>query len=175
MKHSLLFSCCSTAGLLCLSGSLLYPACAKPAAPDLLGGTPWSLLSPVGSGQMSVPPAGTAQVMHVTVLKPNNLYYLILLTHDIGPAVPAGTRLRCRFSARSATHSTFHAVIEKRTAPFTHLADQQITLTPVYKQYTFVASIPAAYGPRGMAARLQVGQQAETFDFKELTVTKEIQ
>jgi len=175
MKHSLLFSCCSTAVLLCLSGSLLHSASAGPAAPDLLAGVPWSLLSPVGSGQMSGTPAGTAQVMHVTVLKPNNLYYLIQLTHDIGPAVPAGTRLRCRFSARSATHNTFHAVIEKRTAPYTHLADQQITLTPVYKQYTFVASAPAAYGPRGTAMRLQVGQQAGTFDFKDLTVTKEIQ
>lgn len=174
MKHSPLFSLCSTAGLLCLSGSLLHPACAKPAAPDLLGSASWTLLSLPGSAQMSVPPAGTAQVMHVTVLKPTSLYYLIQLTHDINGPVPAGTRLRCRFSARSATHSTFHAVIEKRTAPYTHLADQQITLTPVYKQYTFVTSIPAAYGPRGTAVRLQVGQRAGIFDFKDLTVTKEI-
>ena len=175
MKHSLLFSCCSTAVLLCLSGCLLYSASAGPAASDLLTGAPWTLLSPVGSAQMGGTPVGTAQVLHVTVLKPVNPYCRIQLTHDIGPAVPAGTRLRYRFSARSATHNTFHAVVEKRTAPFTHLADQQITLTPVYKQYTFVASVPAAYGPRGMAARLQVGQQAETFDFKDLTVTKEIQ
>ena len=175
MKHSLLFSCCSTAVLLCLSGSLLHSASAGPAAPDLLAGTPWTLLSPVGSGQMSGTAAGAAQVLHVTVLKPVNPYYRIQLTHDIAAALPAGTRLRCRFSARSATHNTFHAVIEKRTAPYTHLIDRQITLTPVYKQYTFVASVPAAYGPRGTAVRLQVGQQAGTFDFKDLTVTKEIQ
>ena len=172
MKHSLLFSCCSTAVLLCLSGSLLHSASAGPAASDLLAGAPWTLLSPVGSAQMSGTPAGAAQVLHVTVLKPASLYYQIQLTHDIAAALPAGTHLRYRFSARSATHSIFHAVVEKRTAPYTHLIDQQITLTPVYKQYTFVASIPAAYGPRGIAARLQVGQRAGTFDFKDLTVTR---
>ncbi len=172
MKHFLLFSCCSTAVLLCLSGSLLHSASAGPAAPDLLAAVPWSLLSPVGSAQMSKTPAGTAQVLHVTVLKPASLYYQIQLTHDIVAALPAGTHLRYRFSARSATHSIFHAVVEKRTAPYTHLIDQQITLTPVYKQYTFVTSIPAAYGPRGIAARLQVGQRAGTFDFKDLTVTR---
>ena len=174
MKRSLPFSPCLTAGLLCLSGSLLHLAYAGPAASDLLTGSPWTLLSPPGSARMNGTPAGTAQVLHVTVLKPSSPYYQIQLTHDIAAAFPAGTHLHYRFWARSATHSIFHAVIEKRTAPYTHLIDQQITLTPVYKQYTFTTTIPAAYGPRGIAARLQVGQRAGTFDFKDLTVTREV-
>ena len=175
MKHSLLFSSCWTASLLCLSGSLLHLAYAGPVAPDLLTGAPWTLLSLSGSARMSGTSAGAAQVLHVTVLKPASLYYQIQLTHDIVAALPAGTHLRYRFSARSATHSIFHAVVEKRTAPYTHLIDQQITLTPVYKQYTFVTSVPAAYGPRGIAARLQLGQGAGTFEFKDLTVTRKAQ
>lgn len=175
MKHSLLFSSCWTASLLCLSGSLLHLAYAGPVAPDLLTGAPWTLLSLSGSARMSGTPTGTAQVLHVTVLKPASLYYQIQLTHDIAAAIPAGTRLRYQFSARSATHSIAHAVVEKRTAPYTHLIDQQITLTPVYKQYTFVTSVPAAYGPRGIAARLQLGQGAGTFEFKDLTVTRKAQ
>lgn len=111
-----------------------------------------------------------AHLLHVTVLKPAAPYYQTQLTQDITAGVPAGTRLRYQFWARSATKSTFHAVIEKRTAPYTHLIDQQITLTPAWKEYSFTASVPTAYGPRGMAARLQIGQKAGTFEFKNVTV-----
>ncbi len=140
------------------------------AAPDLLGSASWALLSPPGSAHLNGKPAGMTPVLNVTVTKPASPYYQIQLTHDISAGVPAGTRIRCQFMARSATHSTFHAVIEKRTAPYTHLADQQITLTPAWKAYTLTASVPAAYGPRGMAARLQIGQQAGSFEFKGVTV-----
>ena len=87
------------------------------AAPDLLGSASWALLSPPGSAHLNGKPAGMTPVLNVTVTKPASPYYQIQLTHDISAGVSAGTRIRCQFMARSATHSTFHAVIEKRTAP----------------------------------------------------------
>ena len=155
-------------GILCLSGVLCSSLGADAAAPNLLGGGSWALLSPPGSAHMNGKPAGPS--LGVTVVKPAVLYYQIQLTHDITAGAPAGTRLRYQFWAKSATRSTFHAVIEKRTAPYTHFVDQQITLSPVWKEYAFSTPALAASKPRAMAARLQVGQQAGAFDFKDLTV-----
>ena len=154
-------------GLLCLSGVFCLLS-AGAAAPDLLGSASWTLLSPPGAAHLNGKPAGP--VLSVTVIKPISPYYQIQLTRDITAGVPAGTRLRCQFWARSATRSAFHAVIEKRTAPYTHFTDQQITLSPSWKEYAFTTPPLAASAPRAMAARLQIGQQAGTLEFKGVTV-----
>ncbi len=156
------------ASILCLAGALFCSLPAGAAASDLLGSTSWALLSPAGSAHLNGKPAGPS--LSVTVAKPATPYYQIQLTHDIAAGTPAGARLRYQFWARSATHSAFHAVIEKRTAPYTHYVDQQITLTPTWKEYVFTTPPLAASAPRAMAARLQIGQQAGSYDFKNLTV-----
>ena len=155
-------------GTLCLAGVLFCSHRAGAAAPNLLGGASWALLSPSGSAHLNGKPAGPD--LSVTVVKPASPYYQIQLTHDIAAGIPAGARLHYQFSAKSATRSAFHVVIEKRTAPYTHYIDQQITLTPTWKEYAFTTPPLAASAPRAMAARLQVGQQAGRFDFKNLTV-----
>jgi len=154
--------------ILCLSSTLCCSPGARAGAPDLLGSASWTLLSPPKSAHLNGKPAGPS--LSVTVVKPASPFYQIQLTHDIAAAVPAGTRLRCQFWARSATRSTFHAVIEKRTAPYTHFGDQQITLSPVWKKYAFTTPALTASGPRGMAARLQIGQQAGTVEFRNIIV-----
>ncbi|MBV9850238.1 MAG: hypothetical protein JO250_11235 [Armatimonadetes bacterium] len=152
----------------CLSFGLLA-AVTGVAAADLFAGSSWSLLSPGGAAVLRTAPG---QVLQVTVHHPLKAYYQIELTHDVAAVLPAGATVRYHFLARSPTRNPIHAVIEKRTSPYTHLFDKAITLTPAWKDYTFTTRIPSAYGPRGLAARLQVGQQAGIIEFKSISMTK---
>lgn len=137
-------------------------------AADALGKSSWSLLSPKGGADLT---HASGSVLHVVVHKATSPYYQLQLTHDIAAAVPAGKSLRYQFWARSATKNPIHAVIEKRTAPYTHYFDKTITLTLAWKQYAFTTPIPTAYGSGGLAARLQLGQQAGAVEFKNMTIS----
>jgi hypothetical protein len=156
---------------LCLSLSLLGGAPAGAAAADLFAGSAWALLRPAGAADLKTVSAPGGKILHVTVRRPVTAYYQIQLTHDIAAAVPAGATLRYEFSARSTTKNPIHAVIEKRTAPYTHLLDKPITLTPAWKKYAFSARVPTAYAKNGLAARLQLGQKKGEIEFKGLTLT----
>ena len=54
---------------------------------------------------------------------------------------------------------------------FVRYVDKPVTLTPAWKQYAFTVPVPTAYGPGGLAARLQLGQKAGVAEFKNITVT----
>lgn len=143
-------------------------ACTALHAADALGKASWALLSPPGGAELTTASGG---VLHVAVHKAAPQYYQLQLTHDITAAAPAGKPLRYQLWARSATKNPIHVVIEKRTAPYTHLLDKTVTLTPAWKQYAFTAPVPTAYGPGGLAARLQLGQQAGVVEFKGVSVS----
>jgi hypothetical protein len=136
-------------------------------APDALGQSSWALLSPKGGADLTSTPGN---VLHVVVHKAAPQYYQIQLTHDIAAAVPAKSSLHWRFWAHSATKTPIHVVIEKRAAPYTHYLDKVVALTPVWRQYDFIA-VPSAYGPGGLAARLQLGQQSGVVELKGIAVS----
>lgn len=154
---------------ICLSCFIRGVVAVSAAPEDVLGGDTWALLTPTGAADLTV---GSNRALHVVVHKPSNLYYQIELTHDIASAVPAKTPLIYQFWARSLSSSPIHAVIEKRTAPYTRLLDKSITLSPKWTEYTLTSTIPVAYHPRGLAARLQLGQQAGAVDFKNITIVR---
>ena len=137
-------------------------------AGDLLGGGAWAYLTPSGASVL-LPAADKA--LHVTVAAPVKAYYQVELTHDIAAAVPANSTLVYRFFARSPTSSPLHAVIEKRTAPYTKVMDKPLVLSPAWKQYTLTAKVPTAYAAKGLAARLQVGEKKGLIEFKGISVT----
>jgi hypothetical protein len=141
-------------------------------AANLFSGSIWGLLTPKGAADLKAT-SGGQQVLHVVIHHAVMPYYQIQLTHDVAASLPAGAVIRYQFLARASTKNQIHAVIEKRTAPYTRVLDHTITLTPSWKDYTFTAHIPAAYGSRGLAARLQIGQQAGVVEFKGMTMTKE--
>jgi len=111
-------------------------------------------------------------VLHAVVHTAPPKYYQTQLTHDVAEAVPAGTTLLYKFSARSASKNPIHVVIEKREAPYTHHLDQIVALTGVWKSYSFKTTIPKTYGAGELAVRLQLGQQAGQIDFKDIAVVK---
>jgi hypothetical protein len=155
---------------LCLFLSLL--AAVPTVAANLFSGSIWGLLTPKGVADLKTTPSGQ-QVLHVVIHHAVTPYYQIQLTHDVAAALPAGAVISYHFLARSPTKNTIHAVIEKRMTPYTRVLDHTITLTPSWKEYTFTAHVPAAYGSRGLAARLQIGQQAGVVEFKSISLTKE--
>jgi|GEM_PF-6427897 len=147
---------------------ILGTACTSAArAADALGKAPWGLISPTGGASLTT----SGSVLHVAIRKAAPQYYALQLTHNITAAIPAKTALHYQLRARSATKNPVHIVIEKQSAPYTHYLDQAVTLTPAWKHYDFTASVPTAYGPNGLAARLQFGQQAGAVEFKSIAIS----
>lgn len=137
-------------------------------AADVLGKASWALLSPP-SGAKLIP--ATGNVLHVAIYKSTPQYYQVQLTHNLEAAIPAKASLHYQLWARSTTKNPVHIVIEKQSAPYTHYLDQVITLTPTWKHYDFKTTVPTAYGPNGLAGRLQFGQKAGSVEFKSITIT----
>jgi GH35 family endo-1,4-beta-xylanase len=142
---------------------------------SLLPAGNWTLVRPAEAdarlerGSPRGLPAGTAEPMKVTVLRPSEPFYLIMLTRTIAPDVPQGTRIRLTFWARSATRNPLRAVLEKATAPYTPVAEIFPTLQPEWKRYTVVGTTPG-YGPDGLGVRFQMGHQAGEVDIAGVTV-----
>jgi hypothetical protein len=150
--------------------SAVIPALAAPK--PLLAGSSWALLKPAGSATLKTLSTKTGQVLIVTVVHASKPFYNIQLTHDIAPSIPKGATLRYQFWAMSPTKNVIFPDIEKRTSPYTHIFNRTVTLTPSWKEYVYTAKVPMAYGARGMAARLQVGQQAGVMEFKGISLTE---
>lgn len=137
-------------------------------AADVLGTASWVLLTPPGGAALTT---GAGNVLHVAIRKATPQYYGLQLTHPVAAAVPAKATLRYQLWARSAAKNPVHIVIEKQSAPYTHYLDQAVTLTPAWKHYDFTAFVPTAYGPNGLAARLQLGQKTGSAEFKGIAIS----
>jgi endo-1,4-beta-xylanase len=161
--------------IFCMAIVLLFTAVAiaRPARADnLLAGKGWGLMCPApGDAQMTTASANDGKgVLRITVVKPSEPFYRIMIAQTIAPAIPEGTRLRLRFRARSETGNPVRAVIEKNGPPFTPTAEINPTLTKEWKLYTVTGTQQAAYGPNGLGARFQFGHQAGTLELEGITL-----
>ncbi|MBV9851593.1 MAG: endo-1,4-beta-xylanase [Armatimonadetes bacterium] len=143
---------------------------------DLLAGQAWYLQKPAeGDATLATVPAegapgGHRTALRITVVKPSDPFYQILLGQTVAPAVPENTRLRLRFWGRSPTRSPVRAVVEENSAPYNSVTEQTPILTPDWKEYTITGTVSPAYGPNGLGVKFQVGQQAGVVELAGITL-----
>jgi endo-1,4-beta-xylanase len=144
--------------------------CSFAAAPtDLLGPGGWILSTPhPEDATLAIGPAASA--VTVTVKTPVTPFYLIRITRDIPTAVPEGDQVRMHFRARSATNSPLRVSVERSGPPYDTIVNQSIALTPQWQEFTLVGASPG-YGPSGISAHFQMGNQAGTMELSNITVT----
>ena len=159
--------------LLLLFGFL---APAQAASPDLLAPGGWNLATPhpadaalETAGEQGVP-GGGGQALRVTVSVPSEPFYLIQLIRGIPSAVPQGDRLRLHFWGRSATNNPMRVTVERDGPPYDATAEQAMTLTPAWQEFT-VQGIAPGYGPGGLSAHFQMGQKAGVVEIAGETLT----
>ncbi len=159
---------------LCLAFVLLFclpPLCAQPAPPDLLAPDGWHLAAPHPGDaalQEAAGPDGTVETL--TVSTPSQPFYMIQLIRGLPRAVPAGHRLQMRFEARSATNNPMRVTVEQNGPPYAAAVEFSIKLTPQWQTFVLVGTTPG-YGPNGLSAHLQVGQQAGVVEVRRIAVT----
>ena len=144
--------------LVCLC---LLPVDAVPL--DLLGGTSWTLQTPSPADAEMTSESDASSIRHglgyrVTIRQALDPYYQIQLSHPITTDLPDGTRIRLRFWGRSTTSNPVHAVVEQSRSPYSRALDQELQLTPQWREYVCTATVPA-YGLGGLAARFQIGDK----------------
>ncbi len=158
--------------LLILLSLCQLPASATP--PDLLAAGGWTLQTPtptdaeVASGS-AASPSTHGPVFRITVRQAVDPYYHIQLSHPIAADLPNGTLVRLRFWGRSATSNPVHVVVEQSQSPYHRALDREMRLTPDWKEYSCAATVPA-YGPDGLAARFQIGDEAGTLELAGITL-----
>lgn len=157
--------CFLPALLLCLS-----PLRAQPAPPDLFAPGGWHLAVPHPGDaalQETAAPGGTIETLTVTT--PSEPYYLIQLIRGIPDAVPAGHRLELRFEARSATNNPLRVTVEQNGLPYASVLTLSPKLTPQWQSFDLTGVSPG-YGPNGLSAHFQVGQQAGSVEVRRILV-----
>lgn len=152
--------------------ALLAPAAsARPA--NLLAAAHWQLLRPADDDAVlehaPVAAEGARAIFRISVIRPSEPFWAIELTTNVPSAVPAGTRLRLRFRARSSSRSIVRATVERAGAPYTNVADVAPTLTAAWTDYA-ASGTTEAYGPSGLAVRFQVGRQAGRIEITGVTL-----
>ncbi len=137
--------------------------------PDLLGPSGWNLSTPhPEDAVLTVDPATSA--VTVTVKTPASPYYLIQITRDLPAAIPEGDRVQMHFRARSAAKNPIRVTIERSGPPYDPVLDKNVTLTPQWQEFTLVGNSPG-YGPAGINAHFQMGQQAGSVELSDIGVT----
>jgi endo-1,4-beta-xylanase len=150
---------------------LLNPAHAAPAPPDLLVPGGWHLVAPDPKNaalQEHSEPGGTVETL--TISTPSQPFYLEQIVRGIPAAVPAGHLLRLRFEARSATQNPVRVTVEQNAPPYAAALELSTTLTPQWKAFTLTGTSPG-YGPNGLTAHFQAGQQAGVIELRQMTLT----
>lgn len=147
------------------------------AAPplDLLAPGDWGLSSPhptdalLQTVSLADAPGGGA-VLRITVTTPADPLWMIQILRGIPAAVPEGHRVQMHFWARSATKNPLRVTVEQRVSPYQGVAVNTFALTPAWQEYTVTGNSPG-YGPNGLSAHFQVGQQAGVVEIAGATVT----
>lgn len=156
--------------------TLLFPAavCAAPAPPDLLAPGGWHLTAPhPGDVQLEeaiAPGRATETLTVVTPSQPPEQFYLEQIIRTVPRAVPAGHRLELRFQARSATRNPLRASVEQNGPPYTAALDLTAALNPQWQTFV-MRGIAPGYGPNGLSAHFQVGQQAGVVELKQIRLS----
>ncbi len=133
--------------------------------PDLLVLGGWSLTAPHPEDAALTTDGDTVAV---TVRTPSVPFYSIQLVRGLPADIPAGHRVRLHFRARSATLNPLRVSLEKDSVPYTALADATLALTPQWQEKTITGPSPG-YGPGGVSAHFQLGQQAGTRELADIT------
>ena len=158
--------------LICLLPHLAFPhlADAAPLPADLLAPGGWQLTQPHPGDaalQELAGPGGPDETL--TVSNPSQPFYLVQLIRGIPLAVPAGHLLRMRFEARSATRNPVRATAEQNGPPYTAALELSMNLTPQWQTFT-VNGVSPGYGPNGLSAHFQAGQQAGVIALRGIVV-----
>lgn len=161
--------------VLCLVFAVCQASQGAPKALNLLPGGGWTLNtpSPADATFETVPaadaPGGAGPVLRLTITKPSDPFYQILLGRTVASSIPAGSRLRLHFWARSATGNPIRAVVEKNAAPYTGVAETTPTLTNGWKEYA-ASGVSPAYETNGLGVKFQVGQRAGVVELAGVTL-----
>ena len=158
--------------LLCLLMPFCRPLSAD-AAPssDLLAPDGWHLSVPHPTdATLETHSSADGDVLRVTVTTPSEPFYQIQITRDIPAMIPEGHRLRLRFSARSETNNPVRVTVERNGPPYDPAALRTLTLTPQWQDYS-VGGVSPGYGPGGLNAHFQMGQQAGTVELRGIALT----
>ena len=153
--------------LLCVLLCLLITAASARAdtPPDLLTPGGWLLAAPhPEDAALTTAADGTVTV---TVRTPSTPFYSIQIVRGLPADIPAGHRVSLHFRVRSATANPLRVALEKDSAPYTSVADLTLLLTPQWQEKTIVGPTPG-YGPGGISAHLQMGQQAGTIEIADI-------
>ena len=157
--------------MLLLLPTFLRPASAAPSS-DLLAPGGWHLSTPQPTDAIieRPNPVGREDVLRVTVTTPSVPFYQIQIVRGIPGAILEGHRLRLRFSARSLTHNPMRVTVERSGPPYDPAALRTLTLTPEWQDYS-VGGVSPGYGPDGLSAHFQMGQQAGTVELRGIVLT----
>lgn len=158
--------------LFCLTLALCLPLLRAQAAPaDLLAPDGWHLAAPhPGDAKLQETAGPGGPVETLTVTTPSEPFYLIQLVRGIPDAVPTGHGLKMRFEARSATRNPMRVAIEQNGPPYAAVLEISPTLTPQWQAFN-VTGITPGYGPNGLSAHFQAGQQAGAVEVRRVSVT----
>ncbi len=134
--------------------------------PDQLAPGSWFLVTPhPEDAALTTAADGT---ITVSVRKASVPFYSIQIVRGLPADIPEGHRVSLRFRARSATNNPLRVSLERNTAPYTSVADTTLLLAPQWQDQTIVGPTPG-YGPGGLSAHFQVGQQAGTIEISSIT------
>ncbi len=140
------------------------------APPDLLAPDGWHLAAPhPGDAALreTAEPDGAIETLTVSV--PSQPFYLVQLVRDIPRIIPADHRLEMHFEARSASSHPLRVTVEQSGPPYAAVLEISPKLTPAWQSFDLAGSTPG-YGPNGLSAHFQVGQQAGTVEVRRITV-----
>lgn len=149
------------------------PRLIPPSGMDLRSG--WGTVS-AGSGKadFSIVPSsvpGHANAYRVVITEPTpGQPWLIQLTAAAPDALPAGTTLRLRFWARSATRNSIAAIYEHAAPPYEKFLSQLVPLTPQWREYGVVFRTPRAVPENWAGVRFQMGFRAGEVELTGVTL-----
>lgn len=149
----------------------LLPLSASAAPPDLLAPGGWQLAAPHSGDaalQETAGPDGATETL--TVSRPSQPFYRVQMIRGIPRAVPAGHRIKMHFEARSATRNPLRVAVEQNGSPYAAVVELSPTLTPQWQVFD-LAGVSPGYGPNGLSAHFQAGQQAGTVALRRVLVT----
>ncbi len=159
--------------MLCIALALLRlpPLCAQSAPTDLLAPDGWHLAAPhSGDAALQETAAPDGAIETLTVSVPSQPFYLVQLVRVIPNAVPAGHRIKMHFEARSAARNPMRVTVEQSGPPYATVLSLSPTLTPQWQAFNLTGVSPG-YGPDGLSAHFQAGQQAGMIEVRRITVT----
>ncbi len=161
--------------ILCMMLTLLclLPLCAQaqPAPTTLLAPGGWQLAAPHPGDaalQEAAGPEGATETL--TVSQPSQPFYLVQIIRGIPAAVPAGHIIKMHFEARSATQNPMRVTVEQNGPPYAPVLEVSPKLTPQWQAFD-LSGLSPGYGPNGLSAHFQAGQQAGTITLRRITVT----